>query len=133
MNIEAVKYTAQYIVGEIGASSAVVLNCTCYSFQTRKQKLNTNSFIIHRTARASQAIYLKDDENIDPSQDDSSNGHLCLHTDIERLMGHGQRDNIIILQEGLNCNDNGVTAQEGKRHSRENYMGIFLSLNISNP
>lgn len=119
--------------GEIGAPSAAELNCTCYSFQTRRQKLNTNSFIIHRKAWASQAIYLKDDENIDPSQDHSSNGHLCLHTDVERLMGHGQGDNIIILQEGLNCNDDRVTAWERKQHSSKNYVDIFFSLFISSP
>lgn len=83
--------------------------------------------------RASQAIYLKDDENIDPSQDDSSDGHLCLHGDVERLMGHGQWDDIIILQEGLNRNDDGVTVQERERHSGENYVDIFLLLHISNP
>lgn len=40
-------------------------------------------------------------------------------------MGHGQRDNIIILQEGLNRNDDGVTAQEKENNTAEGILWIF--------
>lgn len=69
------------------------------------QTVNKNSFII----AALKAIYLKDDEYIDPGQDDSSNSHLRLLCNVERLVGHGQRNNVVILQEGLDCDDDGVT------------------------
>jgi len=90
-----------------------------------RQILNANSFIIHRGA--SRAIYLKDDEYIDPSQDDSSDGHLCLHSDVERLVGHGQWHYLVILQEGLNCDGDGVAVQEAKQHSGINDVIPFFS------
>lgn len=73
---------------------------------------NPNSFIIRRPAWASQVIYLEYDENIDPRQDDSSDGHLSLHADVEWLVGHGQWQHLIILQEGLDRDDDGVTVRE---------------------
>lgn len=75
----------------------------------RKHSFNTHSFLFHRGARASQASHLEDDENVDAGQDDSSDGHLRLHVDVERLVGHGQRHHLVILQEGLDGNDDGVT------------------------
>lgn len=60
------------------------------------------------------AIYLKYDENINASQDDSCDGHLCLHVDVERLVGHGEGHHLIILEEGLDCDDDGLTVSEKK-------------------
>lgn len=96
----------------------------CYTFPTVQEKLNTN---IHRPQQSWSITdhYLKDDENIDPSQDHSSNGHLCLHTDEEWLVSHGQRHHFIILQEGLNRDDDGVTAQ-GSKQQEGNQMWIFV-------
>lgn len=69
--------------------SAPLIQCsyTCYPFRTRQQILHRE----HRPSKSvtSKAIYLKDNKNIDPGQDDSSDGHLCLHADVERLVGHG--------------------------------------------
>lgn len=76
----------------------------------------------------SQAIYLKDDENIDPSQDDSSDGHLCLHGDVERLVGHGQWHHLIVLQEGLSGDDDRVTVQETKQNRGHNDMTFVFPL-----
>lgn len=56
--------------------------------------------------------YLKYDKNINTSQDDSCDGHLCLYVDVERLVGHGERHHLIILKEGLDCDDNGVTVSK---------------------
>lgn len=59
------------------------------------------------------AIYLKYDENINASQDDSCDGHLCLHVDVERLVGHGEGHHLIILEEGLDRDDDGLTGSGG--------------------
>lgn len=60
----------------------------------------------------SGAIYLKDNENIDAGQDDPGDGHLRLHADVERLVGHGQRHHLVVLQEGLDADDDGVAVCE---------------------
>lgn len=59
-----------------------------------------------------RAIYLKDNENIDAGQDDPGDGHLRLHADVERLVGHGQRHHLVVLQEGLDGDDDGVAVCE---------------------
>lgn len=64
-----------------------------------------------------RAIYLKDNENIDAGQDDPSDGHLHLHADVERLVGHGQRHHPVVLQEGLDGDDDGVAVCETRSGS----------------
>lgn len=56
------------------------------------------------------AIYLEDDEDVDAGQDDPGDGHLRLHVDKERLVGHGQRHHLVVEQEGLEGDDDGVAA-----------------------
>lgn len=56
------------------------------------------------------AIHLEDDEYVDAGQDDPGDGHLRLHVDKERLVGHGQRHHLVVLQEGLDGDDDGVAA-----------------------
>lgn len=66
-------------------------------------------------------MYLKDDEHINASQDDSCDGHLCLHVDVERLVGHGERHHLIILKESLNRDNDGVTGSLTNRQNKRTY------------
>ena len=93
----------------------------------------TNSSVTHRGAWESEAIYLGDDENVDPGQDDPSDGHLRLYTDVERLVGHGERHHLIILQEGLDCDDDGVAERERKAaHVVSEIMGHCVMFSGAN-
>lgn len=56
------------------------------------------------------AVYLKDDEDVDAGQDDPGNGHLRLHVDKQRLVSHGQWHHLVVLHEGLEGDDDGITA-----------------------
>lgn len=64
---------------------------------------------MHACVRA-WAIYLEDDEDVDAGQDDAGDGHLRLHVDKERLVRHGQRHHLVVEQEGLEGDDDGVAA-----------------------
>lgn len=68
------------------------------------------------------AIYLKDDENINASQNDSCDGHLCLHIDVEGLVGHRERHHLIILKESLNCDGDGVTGSKNTQTEQKNLL-----------
>lgn len=99
--------------------------------QNYRQQKFEHRLVHHPQQSASphRAIYLKDDENVDPSQDDSSDGHLRLHGDVERLVGHGQRHHLIIAQEGLDRDDDGVTAR-GKGNGDDADASPFITHNL---
>lgn len=73
-----------------------------------------------------RAAYLEDDEDVDAGQDDPGNGHLRLHTDKERLVGHGQRHHLVVLQEGLDGDDNGVAAGKTGSGDRKQQQSITI-------
>lgn len=72
--------------GQRRASSALT---PATHVQRRRGQPTADSVTTRGCVRASQAIYLKDDENINAGQDDPGDGHLRLHAHVERLMGHG--------------------------------------------
>lgn len=65
------------------------------------------------------AVYLKDDEDVDASQDDPGNGHLRLHVDKQRLVGHGQWHHLVVLQEGLDGDDDGIAGGDAESNDEK--------------
>lgn len=78
------------------------------------------------------AVHLKDNEDVDAGQDDPGNGHLRLHVDEERLVGHGQRHHLVVLQEGLEGDDDGIAADDKQKLSTPTgavYLTGFHAIN----
>lgn len=68
-----------------------------------------------------RTVHLEDDQYVDSGQDESSDEDLSLHTQRESLVGHGQRNHLIVLQESLHVNLDWSSG--GKRRD---YFIIFI-------
>lgn len=74
------------------------------------------------------AAHLKDDKDVDAGQDDPGNGHLRLHVNKQRLVGHGQRHHLVVLQEGLDGDDDGIAAGHTGSHDMKQLTTIGCCL-----
>ena len=57
--------------------------------------------------------HLKDDEDVDPGEDEGRNGNLRLHVDVERLVGQGEGHDRAVLEESLHTHHHRPAAAPG--------------------
>lgn len=80
-----------------------------------------------------KAVYLEDDEDVDAGQDDPGDGDLGLNIDKQRLVGHRQWHHLVVLQEGLDGDNDGITASSTGSKNRKCCLLHWITTDKKNP